>query len=559
MEPCPGRCRDLYLYRGGDRTVHHRHDFRGYRFRAARTRCGNGWNAIHLRGRHRHGGTAFCGTRRNTGYRGTWSPALAGAGTYTYTVAATAPCTTDETSEVTVSERPAPDAIDDIFNIKENTILNGDVSTNDIRYSVTKYTIINTPFNGTISLATDGTFKYTPNQHFNGSDVFSYRLKDSGCGTDVAFVSITVKDETDEPPIIPILSIDFITLDNVVNKIESSNPITITGTVSGNFMKGDIVILTVNDLQYEGAVDINGIFSVLVPGAELRNDSDTMVRGIITISSTTANNTGTATSNRDYDTDTDSPSVDSFVTSNPFPVLTGQGNRNETLTVDVDINEDGTYDFTFVVVTDAEGLWTIATDIKTSNTNPFPAIDNKTILSIRATDGAGNRGLGEVIVAFENDRDADGLPDAEENKIGTDSDNPDTDGDGINDGKEIQDGTNPLDPCDSIGGTPPPSALCDLFVELDLIKPGDIINGNFKITNIERFPDNHVEFYNRWGNLVWETSGYDNSSNAFDGVSKGRITVMTNQKLPSGVYFYEIKYVADGMDKYKNGYMYIIR
>ena len=41
---------------------------------------------------------------------GTWSPALAGAGTYTYTVAATAPCTTDETSEVTVSGRPAPDA-----------------------------------------------------------------------------------------------------------------------------------------------------------------------------------------------------------------------------------------------------------------------------------------------------------------------------------------------------------------------------------------------------------------------------------------------------------------
>ena len=37
---------------------------------------------------------------------GTWSPAPAGAGVYTYTVAATAPCTTDATAQVTVSEQP---------------------------------------------------------------------------------------------------------------------------------------------------------------------------------------------------------------------------------------------------------------------------------------------------------------------------------------------------------------------------------------------------------------------------------------------------------------------
>ncbi|MBU2947309.1 hypothetical protein, partial [Zobellia uliginosa] len=41
---------------------------------------------------------------------GTWSPAMAGAGTYTYTVAATAPCTVDDTSEVVVSEQDLPNA-----------------------------------------------------------------------------------------------------------------------------------------------------------------------------------------------------------------------------------------------------------------------------------------------------------------------------------------------------------------------------------------------------------------------------------------------------------------
>ena len=83
--------------------------------------------------------------------------------------------------------------------------------------------------------------------------------------------------------------------------------------------------------------------------------------------------------------------------------------------------------------------------------------------------------------------------------------------------------------------------------------------GPFQIINIERFPDNQVEIYNRWGVLVWETSRYDNKNNAFDGKSKGRITIIENQKLPSGVYFYEIKYVSDGEDKIKTGYLYVMR
>ena len=41
---------------------------------------------------------------------GTWSPALAGAGTYTYTVAATAPCATDATAQVVVTEQAQPNA-----------------------------------------------------------------------------------------------------------------------------------------------------------------------------------------------------------------------------------------------------------------------------------------------------------------------------------------------------------------------------------------------------------------------------------------------------------------
>ena len=71
---------------------------------------------------------------------GTWSPAItptSGAGTYTYTVAATAPCTTDATVSVTVSEQAAPVAGSTTdFSICEGTfvteaLLNANITGND--------------------------------------------------------------------------------------------------------------------------------------------------------------------------------------------------------------------------------------------------------------------------------------------------------------------------------------------------------------------------------------------------------------------------------------------
>ncbi|WP_238934608.1 gliding motility-associated C-terminal domain-containing protein [Aurantibacter crassamenti] len=61
-----------------------------------------------------------------------------------------------------------------------------------------------------------------------------------------------------------------------------------------------------------------------------------------------------------------------------------------------------------------------------------------------------------------NDCDGDGLTNGEEDALGTDPENGDTDGDGIDDGQEVNvDGTDPLDSCDSIGGTPPNEITCD--------------------------------------------------------------------------------------------------
>uniref|UniRef100_UPI002633CD05 T9SS type B sorting domain-containing protein n=1 Tax=uncultured Maribacter sp. TaxID=431308 RepID=UPI002633CD05 len=167
----------------------------------------------------------------------------------------------------------------------------------------------------------------------------------------------------------------------------------------------------------------------------------------------------------------------------------------------------------------------------------------------------------------ESDCDGDGLTTSQEDAIGTDSYNADTDGDTILDGQEVEDGTDPLDPCDSIGGVPTLDAGCNaevvdsgIAVANEVITPdGDGTNDFFRIENIESFPNNTVQIYNRWGIVVYEMIGYDNVTNTFQGVSNGRATISEDSELPVGVYFYVIKYENDGDNLDKAGYLYINR
>jgi len=87
----------------------------------------------------------------------------------------------------------------------------------------------------------------------------------------------------------------------------------------------------------------------------------------------------------------------------------------------------------------------------------------------------------------------------------------------------------------------------------ELILPDDVVvynyvstNGNGKndfllIDNIERYSNNRVEIFNRYGAKVFETENYGNG-NVFKGYSEGRVTMSKDQKLPSGTYYYVLEY-----------------
>jgi gliding motility-associated-like protein len=89
---------------------------------------------------------------------------------------------------------------------------------------------------------------------------------------------------------------------------------------------------------------------------------------------------------------------------------------------------------------------------------------------------------------------------------------------------------------------------------------GDGSNDFFRIEGLNCYPDNRVEIYNRWGVLVFERTGYNNNDRVFRGLSEGRVTIKPSEELPTGTYFYIIKYNdTDSKGREKSGYLYLNR
>ncbi|MUH38310.1 Ig-like domain-containing protein, partial [Zobellia amurskyensis] len=421
----------------------------------------------------------------------------------------------------------------------------------------------------------------------------------------------------------PVLVIDNITADNVLNAAEAGADVAVTGTVSGDFNAGDTVTLTVDGTDYTGTVDALGDFSINIPGSALAADGDTTIDG--SISTTDINgNTGTSTEIKTYSVDVTAPvvtvTVDDITSDNSINAAEAGSDIPITGTVSGDFNENDPVTIvvngnTYSGTVDTLGNFSI--DVPGSDL----VADNDTSIEVSLTtlDTAGNStSVNETkpytVDVVDNDPDNDGLTNDEEDVLGTDPNNPDSDGDGINDGQEVLDATNPLDDCDSIDGTPLDSSDCDsdgltnaeeeirgtdpniADTDEDTILDGqevsdntdplnacsskggtppatavcgisvendlvspDLNDGRFLIENIESYPQNTVKIFNRWGIKVFEIEGYDNKSNVFTGMSTGRITIRANDELPVGVYFYIIEYVAGDNNQSLSGYLYINR
>jgi gliding motility-associated-like protein len=76
----------------------------------------------------------------------------------------------------------------------------------------------------------------------------------------------------------------------------------------------------------------------------------------------------------------------------------------------------------------------------------------------------------------------------------------------------------------------------DNFKAISMLTPnGDGKNDELYFGDLSDYPDNQLRIFNRWGNLIFETEGYQITGPLFDGTRNG-------ERLPADTYYYVLIY-----------------
>ncbi|MEL7252725.1 MAG: Ig-like domain-containing protein [Pseudomonadota bacterium] len=115
------------------------------------------------------------------------------------------------------------------------------------------------PFNGTVVINEDGTYTYTPDPDFNGTDSFQYEVTDPDGETSIATVSITVN-AVDDVPIANDLSFNGVEDDKLDGTVTAQNPDneTLTYSVLTQPVNGTVDMNLDGTFVYTPDPDFNG-------------------------------------------------------------------------------------------------------------------------------------------------------------------------------------------------------------------------------------------------------------------------------------------------------------
>jgi len=123
-----------------------------------------------------------------------------GAGSYTVTVRDFNNCTFNINVKITITG--LFQANNDITSTPEDTPVSGNVMTNDIGFCDPPVTVTSntSSSNGSVVMLSDGSFTYTPDPEYNGTDLFTYTITDSNGDNSTATVFIRI-DPVNDPPV----------------------------------------------------------------------------------------------------------------------------------------------------------------------------------------------------------------------------------------------------------------------------------------------------------------------------------------------------------------------
>lgn len=517
----------------------------------------------------------------------TYTPVPNYNGTDTFTYHANDGTNNSTDQLVTITVIPVNDpaiAANDAISTDEDMAVNIPVLANDtdvdnvLTGSMIK--IVTQPAHGTLVINTStGIVTYTPNPNYYGNDSFTYKLNDSGSSfSNVATVSITVNPVNDPPIANPDQATtpeDVAVVISVLNNdTDSDNTIVASSVaVAGNPSHGSVVaqpstgtFLYTPDKDYYGTDSFT--YTVADAGGKTSspgnvtivvtpvNDAPVAVDDAATTDENTAVQIPVLANDFDVDDVVDPSSL--IITSNP---------QHGTISVN-----PTTGVVTYTPVTDYAGNDSFSYTVEDpAGLVSAPATVSITVIDINLPPVAVDDLLQHSSVApitidvMANDYDPDNAHDelsivsVTNPSIGTVS---------------IVDGTIVYTPSGTFSTTvtfsytiTDPGGLTDdavvtiEYIYLELIVSqgfspnGDGNNDTWYIKGIEGYPNNTVKVYDRWGLLVYQKSGYENTIAPWDG--RGNTGQMAGKLVDRGTYFYILE-PGNGL-KALNGYVMVVR
>ncbi|XZT17072.1 BapA/Bap/LapF family large adhesin [Acinetobacter baumannii] len=180
-------------------------------------------------------------------------------------------------------------------------------------------------------------------------------------------------------------AVDSVTADNVINALEASGNVTVTGVLKNvpADAANTVVTVVINGQTYTATVDSTaGTWTVSVPGSELTADADKTIDAKVTFTDA-AGNSSSVNDTQTYTLDTTAPDAPVINPVNGTDPITGTAEPGSTVTVTYPNGDTAT------VVAGPDGTWTV----------PNPGLNDGDEVTAVATDPAGNPSLpGTAIV-----------------------------------------------------------------------------------------------------------------------------------------------------------------
>ncbi|MDP4270063.1 MAG: Ig-like domain-containing protein, partial [Bacteroidota bacterium] len=449
----------------------------------------------------------------------------------------------------------------------EDTPINGTGTATDVDGDALTFSKATDPTHGTVVVNADGTYTYTPSANYNGPDSFNVTVSDGNGGTNTVVVNVTVTPVNDAP----------IAVNDYATTSEDS-PKVINVLTNDSDVDGNALTITSVSVPTKGTVVVNGDGTITYTPNANANGNDSFTYTI----SDGHGGSSTATVNVAITPVNDLPvAVSDSTGTNEDTTLNGNLSANDILSGDggnvwakatnpahgtVVVNTDGTYSYTpdanyngpdsfTYTLTDANGDKSTATvKITVVSVNDLPVAEDDHITGVEETAVTGNLSTNDT-------------PSGDGGNVWAIKDEPQFGTVVIN-----SDGTFTYTPKEKFVGDVEftytitdangdvSTAKVTITVEpVDVSIPegfspnGDGINDLLVIYGIEKYPNNRLMIFNRWGNKVFEAKSYDNSWNGENhfGIAVG------GRDLPVGTYFYILD-LGNG-SPVKKGYIYLNR